>query len=98
MLAAVGSEAEALLVLEGNETIAARHGVAPGLDREAIAIDRRNRVNRVVDDVLTENEGRRRLSTTLGHWAINPWTGVPMVFAALYLVYLLSGDSSRRTW
>jgi ferrous iron transport protein B len=91
MLAAVGSEAEALLVLEGNETIAARHGVAPGLDREAIAIDRRNRVNRVVDDVLTENEGRRRLSTTLGHWAINPWTGVPMVFAALYLVYLFVG-------
>jgi ferrous iron transport protein B len=91
MLAAVGSEAEALLVLEGNETIAVRHGVAPGLEREAIAIDRRNRVNRVVDDVLTENEGRRRLSTTLGHWAINPWTGVPMVFAALYLVYLFVG-------
>jgi ferrous iron transport protein B len=91
MLAAVGSEAEALLVLEGNDAIAARHGVAAGGEREALSIARRNRVNRVIDEVLIENEGRTRFSTTLGHWAINPWTGVPMVVAALYLVYLFVG-------
>ena len=91
MLAAVGSEAEALLVLEGNETIAARHAVASGTEREAIAIDRRNRVNRIIDVVLIEHEGRARLSATIGHWAINPWSGVPMLVAALYLIYLFVG-------
>jgi ferrous iron transport protein B len=91
MLSSVGSEAEALLVLEGDQTVAARHGMRPGIERDAIAIDRRNRVNRIIDEVLVENPGRTRLSTRIGLWAINPWTGVPMVVAALYLIYLFVG-------
>lgn len=91
MLSLVGSEAEALLILEGDQKIAARHGMRPGIERDAIAIDRRNRVNRIIDDVLVENPGRTRLSTRIGQWAINPWTGVPMVVTALYLIYLFVG-------
>jgi ferrous iron transport protein B len=91
MLASIGSEAEALLVLEGDETVAARHAMAPGAEREAIAIDRRNRVNRIIEEVLVDDESRTRLSTNIGRWAINPWTGVPMVLGALYLVYLFVG-------
>lgn len=91
MLSVIGSEAEALLVLEGNEEIASHHGVEPGSDREALYVERRNRVNRLINTVLSDSPARARLSTLVGRWAINLWTGVPMVAAALYLVYLFVG-------
>ncbi len=91
MLSVVGSEAEALLILEGEEAVAERHGVAAGAEREALAIARRNRVNRLVDEILTDEAPRARLAALIGRLAINPWTGVPMVLAALYLVYLFVG-------
>jgi ferrous iron transport protein B len=91
MLSAIGSEAEALLILEGNACVAARHGVAAGRLRESLYIERRNRVNRLINDVLSDKHIRARLSTLVGRWAINLWTGIPMLVAALYLVYLFVG-------
>lgn len=91
MLSAIGSEAEALLILEGSEAVAGRHGVQPGDEREGIYIERRNRVNRLINDALVDAQSRARLSTMIGHWAINLWTGVPMLAAALYLIYLFVG-------
>jgi ferrous iron transport protein B len=86
-----GSEAEALLILEGDEAIAQRHGVDGDNEREAIYIDRRNRVNLIINSVLCEKNVRTRLGTLIGRWAINMWTGIPMVGAALYLIYLFVG-------
>ena len=91
MLTTTGSEAEALLVLEGDEVVARRHGVYPQNEREAIYIDRRNRVNLIINGVLSDGHVRTRLVTWLGRWAVNPWTGFPMLLAALYLVYLFVG-------
>jgi len=91
MLAVTGSEAEALLVLEGDEAVAKRHGVAVGRDRESLYIDRRNRVNLVINDVLSEANVRTRLATTFGRLAVNMWTGIPLLFVALYLIYLFVG-------
>jgi ferrous iron transport protein B len=91
MLSVIGSEAEALLILEGNEVIADRHGLGAGSERENIYIERRNRVNRLIDDVVSDKQIRARLSTLVGRWAINLWTGVPMLVAALYLIYLFVG-------
>ncbi len=91
MLTATGSEAEALLILEGDETVAQRHGVPAEDGREAIYIDRRNRVNAIIDEVLVENRRRTSLATTLGRWALNPWSGIPMLFVVLYLIYLFVG-------
>jgi ferrous iron transport protein B len=91
MLNVIGSEAEALLVLEGGDVVAERHGVAPGVERESIYIDRRNRVNRLINEVLSDNHVRTRLSTLIGRWALNLWTGIPMLLAALYLMYLFVG-------
>lgn len=91
MLAMAGSEAEALLILEGDEDVARRHGVQPGREREDLYVERRNRVNLVVNAVLTERRIQRRMSTLFGRWAVNPWTGVPMLMGALYLVYLFVG-------
>jgi ferrous iron transport protein B len=91
LLSVIGSEAEALLILEGSEIVAERHGVAPGTERESIYIDRRNRVNRLINDALSDDHVRTRLSTLIGRWALNLWTGIPMLLVALYLIYLFVG-------
>ncbi|HEX9143031.1 MAG TPA: ferrous iron transport protein B [Candidatus Binatia bacterium] len=90
-LGVTGSEAEALLILEGDEVIAGRHGVEVENECEAIYIDRRNRVNLIINSVLSDKNARTRLSTLAGRWAINMWTGIPMVGVALYLIYLFVG-------
>lgn len=91
MLSITGSEAEASLILEGDEVIAARHGVKPGHEREELYIERRNRVNLIINAVLSERNVRRRIATGIGRLAVNPWTGIPMLFGALYLIYLFVG-------
>jgi ferrous iron transport protein B len=91
LLDRVGSEAEALMVLEGDKVIAERHGVEPGSDREMIYVERRNRVNRLLQNVVTAQERKRTLSTTLGRIAISPLLGFPFLVVILYLIYLFVG-------
>lgn len=91
MLTRTGSEAEAVLVMEGDEVIAQRHGISPGVDREALYIERRNRVNIIINGVLSAKYRRTQFATLLGRWAVNPWTGVPLLAVVLYFVYLFVG-------
>lgn len=91
MLSRTGSEAEGLLVLEGDEVIADRHGIPPGDARESIYIGRRNRVNIFLAAVLTERKVRRRFATMLGRACVHPTTGIPILAGVLYLVYLFVG-------
>jgi ferrous iron transport protein B len=91
MLTEVGSQAEALLILEGDELLAQKHGVKVGTEREDLYIERRNHVNIIVSNVFTETKTNARMSTLLGRWAINIWTGIPMLLVALYLIYLFVG-------
>lgn len=91
MLSMVGSQAEGLLVLEGDQFVAERHGVPKGNRQEEIYIDRRNRVNYIVNQVLKDASPGVRFSERLGRWAIRPMTGVPILAAVLYLTYLFVG-------
>ena len=91
LLAVVGSQAEALLVLEGDAFVAERHGVPPLPDRERIYIRRRNRVNDTINRVVEEQTSRRTLSARLGGWALRPLTGIPLFFIMVYLAYLFVG-------
>lgn len=91
LLAEVGSQAEALLILEGDDSLAQKHGVHSGNRREDLYIERRNLVNIIVNNVITEVQARARLSSLLGRWAVNIWTGIPMLLVALYLIYLFVG-------
>jgi ferrous iron transport protein B len=91
MLTRTGSEAEAVLVLEGDEVVAQRHGIPPGTEREALYIERRNRVNLIINAVLSEKESRARFAKLLGRWSVDPWTGVPILAGVLYLIYLFVG-------
>lgn len=92
MLSMVGSQAEALLVLEGDEVVAKRHGVPAGTEREEVYIDRRNRVNYIVNQVLADARPSQRFSERLASWTLNPITGVPILLVVLYLAYLVVGQ------
>ncbi len=91
LLDRVGSQAEGLMVLEGDEVVAERHGVPPGADRELIYVDRRNRVNRLLDKVMTATERKRTLSSALGRISISPIMGLPFLAVVLYAIYLFVG-------
>ncbi|MEP7217610.1 MAG: ferrous iron transport protein B [Bacteroidota bacterium] len=92
LLNCVGSQAEGLMVLEGDKVIAERHGVEPRGDRELIYVERRNRVNRLLDKVVTATERRRTLSALLGRISISPIYGFPFLAVVLYAIYLFVGQ------
>ncbi len=91
MLSVVGSQAEALLVLEGDPHVSERHGVAPGLERETLYIARRNRVNDIVQHVVRDLSGKTRFREVLGRAAVNPLTGIPIMALMLYAMYKVIG-------
>lgn len=93
LLARVGSQAEALMVLEGDAFIAARHGVDPeaAFRREEVYIDRRNRVNGIVQRCVRDASQTRRVSSLVGRLAVNPVSGLPLLAAVLYAMYLFVG-------
>lgn len=91
MLNCVGSQAEALLVLEGDPHVAERHGIQPGVRREAIYLERRHRVNDIIKHVAKEGTEGISLSAKAGRWALRPLTGIPLFAAVLYVMYYLIG-------
>jgi ferrous iron transport protein B len=87
----VGTQGEALLVLEGDPIVAQRHGLEPGTKREEIYLRRRDRVNDVIGHVVKEVSQGATFATKLGRWMINPLTGIPLLLLALWGMYELIG-------
>lgn len=92
-LARVGSQAEALLILEGDEAVAERHGVPArsSARREEIYIARRNTVNTIVEHVVRDAAITHRISATVGSWAVGPVTGIPFLIFVLFALYQFVG-------
>ncbi|MGB9802455.1 ferrous iron transport protein B [Desulfofundulus sp.] len=91
LLNLVGSRGEALLILEGDPVIAARHGCEPGTRREEIYRRRRERVNEICRQVVREINRGASVATILGRWMIKPLTGIPILCLALWLMYRVIG-------
>jgi len=87
----VGSQGEALLVLEGDEVVASRHGILPGKERDKVYMERRKRVNEITAEVLKEVRQGASFATTLGRLMIKPVTGIPILALALWLMYKAIG-------
>lgn len=86
------TRAEALLILEGDPNIAARHGVDPGEHREEIYLRRRHRVDEIIARVVAQTNRGARLSTILGRLMVQPLTGIPILAAVLWFgMYKLIG-------
>ncbi|MCU7490241.1 MAG: FeoB small GTPase domain-containing protein [Bacteroidota bacterium] len=90
----VGTQAEALIILEGDEFIAEKHGIPPGTadQREAIYINRRNTVNEIVSEVEFEDSKKGEFFNKLGRMSVNPVTGLPILAVVLVIVYFFIGD------
>ncbi len=93
MLTSVGSQAEALLVLEGDHIIAERHGIESSTAsiREEVYIDRRNRVNRLLYSVVADAQTGKRLGAILGRLSVSPLFGFPILALVMYVLYLFVG-------
>lgn len=88
------SEAESLLILEGDDFIAEKNNAKPATanEREIIYIERRNRVNLIYSEVEYEDSRKGQLFNKLGQISLNPLTGIPLLAVILYLTYLFVGD------
>ncbi|MCF8413807.1 MAG: ferrous iron transport protein B, partial [Melioribacteraceae bacterium] len=88
------SEAEALLILEGDEDISKKNNTYPGSadKREKIYIERRNRVSEIVDAVEFEDSKKGELFNKIGRWSLQPLTGIPILAFILILLYFFIGD------
>ncbi len=91
LLDRVGTQGEALLLLEGDPVIAARHGCAPGTRREEIYRRRRERVNEIYREVVRETSLGDSFAAVLGRLMIKPSTGIPMLLLALWAMYKAIG-------
>lgn len=87
LLEKVGTQGEALLVLEGDPHVAGRHGIEPEPYREEIYMQRRLRVNDIIKHVSKDVSKGASFATKLGRWMINPLTGIPILFGVMYLMY-----------
>lgn len=91
LLDRIDSRPEALLVLEGDEVVAGRHGVDAMGERERIYLRRRDRVNRIVDEVVKRPERAGRWRDLLGRLCLEPLTGLPILLGVLWCCYELVG-------
>ncbi|MHB1458235.1 MAG: ferrous iron transport protein B [Armatimonadota bacterium] len=87
----VGTRHEAILVLEGDEIVSARHGVPPGDSREELYLYRRARANDIVSHVVSETAIIHRMSTRLGQLTLNPFSGAIILALVLYILYYIIG-------
>jgi ferrous iron transport protein B len=87
-----GSRADALLVLEGDETVATRHNLPPGDARERIYTRRRARVDDIVGHVLTPTTEGAGLGAHLSYLMLHPLTGLPLLGLLLFAMYKVLGE------
>lgn len=89
---------EALLVLEEDEHIIARNNVKFNEKlRETIYIERRRRIDEIINRVVSESNKGASFGTKLGRWMITPLTGIPILFATLYAMYQIIGVFVAQT-
>jgi len=92
MIARVGTRAEALMVLEGDEVVSERHGIKPEALRDEIYLRRRDRVNDICHHVITETTQGASFSARLSQWMMHPLTGIPMLFGLLWAMWVVIGQ------
>ncbi|MCK8825276.1 ferrous iron transport protein B [Fuchsiella alkaliacetigena] len=88
---------EALLILEGDEELASQNGVKVRADREEIYHKRRQRVDRIVDQVVKWKEAKNSFASLLNTLLLKPIPGIPTLLLILYGVYQLIGVFIAQT-
>lgn len=88
----VSNPAEALLVLEEDENVIERNHIDEKYPfREKIYLQRRKRVNEIVNSVVTETSKGASFKTRLSQWMLKPITGIPILLITLFIMYQFLG-------
>jgi ferrous iron transport protein B len=85
------SQGDKLLILEGDQIIAERHCLEPGVHREEIYLSRRERINEITGRAVRDVNKGTSFTIKLGRWMLNPITGIPILIATLYLMFKIIG-------
>lgn len=93
----IAHQGDRLLVLEGDKAVAERNKRAAGNYQEKIYLLRRQRVNDVIEQVITESKTGLDFKTKLSRWMIMPATGIPILLVVLYLMYKVIGYFVAQT-
>jgi len=88
----IGSRAEALMVLEGDEVVSERHKILPCDRRDEVYIQRRHRVDDICGHVVSETTSGASFTAKLSIWMMHPLTGTPMLLALLYALWVVLGQ------
>jgi ferrous iron transport protein B len=91
LAARTGSRPAALLALEDDPVIAARHGLEPQGLRDDVYMDRRRRVNAVLAQAVSQPDLRHTFRRRLGDALVRPLTGIPALAVTLFLMYQVIG-------
>ncbi len=91
------NQPEAILILEGDSHVTKKYNVESMNYREQIYKDRRERVNEIIDTVVTETSEGTNFRTILGRMMLRPLTGIPMLLLALYGLYQFVGVFIAQT-
>jgi len=88
----VSNPAEALLVLEEDENVIERNHIDEKYPfREKIYLQRRKRVNEIVNSVVTETSKGASFKTRLSQWMLKPIIGIPILLITLFIMYQFLG-------
>lgn len=85
------SQADALLIAEGDIHVSARHKTMPREHRETIYQARRERVNEIVDRIVSITHEGSSLSTKIGRMMLRPISGSIILAVSVTLMYYLIG-------
>lgn len=91
LLDRIDTRPEALMVLEGDEVVAERHGVDPENDRERVYLVRRQKANEIVAATVTRPEKSARMRDLLGRLCLHPASGLLILIGVLWGCYELIG-------
>ncbi|MGQ9557108.1 MAG: ferrous iron transport protein B [Desulfurispora sp.] len=80
-----------LLILEGDPEISSRYGVEPLSFREEIYVARREYVNKICQQVISEPERGLTVGKVISRLMLRPLTGIPLLLMCLWLMYQIVG-------
>ena len=93
----IGNRADSLLILEGDKNVASVHNKKTFELREEIYQQRRNRVNKIVEEIITKEEKNSSIGDKIGSMLLRPITGIPILLVILYALYQFIGVFVAQT-
>ncbi len=91
------NNADSLLILEGDQYVASHFNLEALDFREEIYNKRRNRVNNIVENILTKVENNNSIGDKIGSLLLKPLTGIPILLVILYFLYQFIGVFVAQT-